>query len=98
VQGEKTVLVLPAIAVPVDPGADPRNVPAKKPPPPLERAVRQLRGRDPRFLQVSAEVRGGLVYVSGPATAAQEVFAFAQAVAELPGVERVVLVDKNHPD
>jgi hypothetical protein len=40
---------------------------------------------------VQTDIHGAWVYVRGPAPLAEEVFAFAQAIAELPGVERVIL-------
>ncbi len=58
----------------------------------LEQAVAALRRRDGRFRGLQAEVRRGLVYVRGGPSRTEDAFRFAQAVADLPGVERVIVL------
>jgi BON domain len=104
-RGGQYTLVLPAITIPTGPGSrgsqasEERGHPsaAPLPAPDLERGLGQLRQRYPQFRAVQTEVRGGLVFVGGAAAQCREVFQFAQLVAELPGVERVVLQSPPPP-
>jgi hypothetical protein len=71
----------------------PSRPPPAPPPPKDDLAVRveQLRYTDIRYRHVQAEVRGGVVVVRGPQASTEDVMRFAQAVAKLPGVERVAV-------
>lgn len=77
------------------PGDEP--APSRPPPAPtapkddLAARVEQLRYTDVRYRHVQAEVRGNLVILRGPQAASEELIRFAQAVAKLPGVERVTV-------
>jgi hypothetical protein len=57
----------------------------------LADAVERLRRGDDRFGQVRPEVRGRVILLRGGRPDRLDVMAFAQAVARLPGVERVVV-------
>jgi hypothetical protein len=64
------------------------------PTPPVEdvrQAVERLRQSDLRFQAIQVEVRADVVVVRGGRSRAEYVTAFAQAVAKLPGVARVVV-------
>jgi hypothetical protein len=71
--------VLPAIAVP-----------AAAPALPPDQAIARLQRGDPRFRDLRAEPRGGQVRLTGSAASWQDVYDLARALADLPGVERVV--------
>jgi osmotically-inducible protein OsmY len=96
---DKKTLVLPPITIPTPAGArqspaDPvrgDQTRARKTAGGLTEALGQLRKRNPQFRSVQTEIRGRLVYVRGTAGQSEQVSQFAQAIAELPGVERVVL-------
>jgi hypothetical protein len=87
---------LPSIAIPtprsVTPsdGAGPPAGPQIEEPVSPADAVRRL-GREPRFRDIEIEVRQGLVFLRAPAGHEDDLFALAQAAAELPGVERVII-------
>jgi hypothetical protein len=59
----------------------------------LSQAVEQVRQADPRFSRVEAEVRDRVVFLRGTVARGEDTMALAQALAQVPGVERVV-VDK----
>jgi hypothetical protein len=50
-----------------------------------------LRRSDKRYAPIQWEVRGRAVTLHGAAARSEDLMAFAQAVARLPGVERVIL-------
>ena len=54
-------------------------------------AIDRLRTADERFRPIAAELQGGVVIVHGGTARGETVMAFAQAISQLPGVERVVL-------
>lgn len=54
-------------------------------------AIDQLRRTDPRFRPIVARAEGGTVYLQGGNATGEDVMAFAQAISQLPGVERVVV-------
>jgi hypothetical protein len=70
------------------PAAPPRATPA--PPSPAE-AVETLRQSERRFRHIRAEVQGGAVFVHPGDTPREDVMAFYQVLARVPGVERVVV-------
>jgi hypothetical protein len=84
---------LPAAAT-QPPAPDHKEAPAAAPPPPrkedLAAALLRVRGSDPRFRTLRAELRGATVVISGSDERAGEVMAMARVVSRLPGVERVV--------
>jgi hypothetical protein len=80
--------LLPPVAAPAAP---PRADPA--PPSPAE-VVEALRNSERRFRRIRAEVRGGTVFLHPGDTPREDVMAFYQALAQVPGIERVVI--KNH--
>jgi hypothetical protein len=53
--------------------------------------VARLRRSNERFRLIQTERKGGVVVVRGGETPGEDVMAFARALANLPGVERVVL-------
>jgi hypothetical protein len=61
--------------------------------PSLAQAVEQVRRGDPRFSHLEAEVRERVVLLRGTVAHGEDTMALAQALAKVPGVERVV-VDK----
>lgn len=75
----------PAVTTPKEPAATPPPRQGN-----LTDAVQRVRGGDPRFRTLRAEVRGGTVIISGDEERADAVMAMAQVVSRLPGVERVV--------
>ncbi len=79
------VALLPPVAAPAAP---PRAAPA--PPSPAE-AVEALRQADRRFRRLRAEVSGGTVSLYPAGTPQEDVMAFYQLLARVPGVERVVI-------
>jgi hypothetical protein len=70
------------------PPATPRMAPA--PPTPAE-AIEALRLSERRFRRIRAEVRGGTVLLHPADTPREDVMAFYQLLAQVPGVERVVV-------
>jgi hypothetical protein len=56
----------------------------------LEREIERLRQSGERFSRIDVEVRDRIVYVRGGDDAR---FAFAELIARLPHVERVIVVD-----
>lgn len=67
------------------------TTPVKAEPDDLERAIARLQQGNDRLRGIKTEVRGGAVYLRGNTRDWQELQAFARQIAELPGVERVVL-------
>jgi len=59
----------------------------------LALAVERVRQSDWRFLNVRAEVRGGVIRLRGTVAHGEDLMALAQAISRLPGVERVIVVD-----
>ncbi|MFN4260236.1 MAG: BON domain-containing protein [Gemmataceae bacterium] len=57
----------------------------------LEAAVEQLRLRDQRFRGIQPEIDGGIVFLRGNVQSWEHLHELARAVAQLPGVERVIL-------
>jgi osmotically-inducible protein OsmY len=57
----------------------------------LAQAVEQVRRADPRFSRLEAEVRDKVVLLRGTVTQGEDTMALAQALARVPGVERVVV-------
>jgi hypothetical protein len=94
---EKAVAVVtPPLAVPVAQTAPVPISPVARPVAvretvDLASAVEKLRQRDPRYLGLRVEVRGGVVRLSGSAGQAQDVMELATAVSLLPGVKRVLV-------
>jgi hypothetical protein len=77
----------PADAPPQEPAV---AAPAPPRPEDLTVAVRRVRGSDPRFRTLRAEVRGSTVTVSADEDRSAEAMALARLISRLPGVERVV--------
>jgi hypothetical protein len=75
-------LMAPVTAAPVAP---PRAAPS-----PAE-AVEALRQSERRFRRIRAEVQGGAVFLHPGDTPREDVMAFYQVLARVPGVERVVV-------
>jgi hypothetical protein len=82
-------LLAPVVAPP--PAAAPTRPSAPAAPPSLATTVERLRDTDKRFSRVPVEVQGTAVYVGGGDAPAENVMAFARAVATIGGVERVVI-------
>jgi hypothetical protein len=84
---------LPATAT-QPPAPNRKETPAAPPAPPrkedLAAALLRVRGSDPRFRTLRAELRGATVIISGNDERAGDVMAMARVVSRLPGVERVV--------
>lgn len=83
----------PQPAPEVKPSPQPAFAPVDPPPAPPKPAseLDELR-RDPRFAGLKLELADGVAVISGRATGGSErVWALAQAVRKLPGVERVVV-------
>jgi hyperosmotically inducible periplasmic protein len=59
----------------------------------LALAIERVRQSDGRFLNVRAELQGGVVRLRGTVTRGEDLMALAQAISRLPGVERVVVID-----
>jgi hypothetical protein len=59
--------------------------------PSLEQAIDRLRGQEPRFAGLRAEVRGSQVRLSGTVCQLQDAYDLAAAISRLPGVDRVTL-------
>jgi hypothetical protein len=88
---------------PVVPGSSPTPTPANSPstwrpaqsaaaaPAPLAQAVEQVRQADPRFTHLEADVRDRVVFLRGTVAHGEDTMALAQALARVPGVERVVV-------
>jgi hypothetical protein len=57
----------------------------------LDQAILVIREGDSRFTRLHHELRGREVYLSGAVASWSDLMALAQAIARLPGVERVVL-------
>jgi hypothetical protein len=68
--------------------APPRAAPA---PPSTAEAVEALRQSERRFRRIRAEVQGGAVFLHPGETPREDVMAFYQVLARVPGVERVVV-------
>jgi hypothetical protein len=64
---------------------------APTPPAVLISTIDRLRLADPRFRQVRADVQDGVVHLGGTVARWEDLLELAQAVARLPGVERVIL-------
>ena len=95
------VSLLPPVPVTSLPPSHPIDPPAILLPPAtpaspasLNSAVEQLRSGDRRFQQVLAEVRQGIVYLSGTVWRMEDMRELAQLVSRLPGVAGVVI---DHP-
>lgn len=56
-----------------------------------KQAVEELCRSSPRYRHVRAEIAGGVVKLHGVVVRGEDIFALAQAVGKLPGVERVVV-------
>lgn len=78
--------LLPPIAV-----ASPR--PAAATSSDLIGAIHRLQQAEPRFQRVQIDVQGGIVRLGGIVDRWEDMFELAQAVARLPGVDRVILQD-----
>jgi hypothetical protein len=63
----------------------------------LAMAVAQIRLADDRFRLKRTEVKEGIVVLRGTVARWEDLFEMAQAVAQLPGVERVLLKDVHTP-
>jgi BON domain len=70
------------------PAAPPRAAPAPLAP---AEVVEALRLSERRFRRIRAEVRGGTVFLHPADTPREDVMAFYQVLAHVPGVERVVV-------
>jgi hypothetical protein len=64
----------------------------------LQSVVEQLRGSDPRFHDVQADVIGGTVRLRGVVARAEDGMELAAKIARLPGVERVILREVRSTD
>jgi osmotically-inducible protein OsmY len=60
-------------------------------------AIDRLQKADIRFLQVQIDVKNGIVRLGGIVNRWEDMFELAQAIARLPGVERVILQDVHTP-
>jgi hypothetical protein len=80
----------PAAPPPQEPATAPATTPAAPRKEDLAAAVRRVRGGDPRFRTLRAEVRGSTVTVSAEEERSGDAMALAQLISRLPGVERVV--------
>ena len=86
------VALLPPVAVPESRGAAVSTVSASKSISELVvRGIDRLRQADQRFRAIGVEVRDGAVTLRSGTALGEHVMAFAQAIARLPGVERVVV-------
>jgi hypothetical protein len=88
------VLTTPPIAVPVAPRAPNQPSPPARPVG-LATEVERLRCSDATYQAVSFELQGGIVRLRGSPRQAAAVMRLAAAVAQLPGVERVVVEGIN---
>lgn len=76
---------IPPPAVPVAPGQD------------VEAALDAVRNSEVRFARLTAEVKAGVVTVSGAAADAADAWEFVAKVRKVPGVDRVVLARIDLP-
>jgi hypothetical protein len=95
--------VLPAIAIPTAPSRR-SSMPATrvqrtlvgKPAPGTEEAIKDLMRLNQEFDGIRVKVHGKLVYIfRKPASAADSVFRLAEAVSEIPGVDRVIVKEED---
>lgn len=89
-------LLMPRIDIP--PGQtktvsafEPAFDPKPAPPQPLIAVLENLRRSNERFQGIHFEVQQGEVHLFGKSASSEEVFNFAQLVAHLPGVQRVIV-------
>ena len=59
----------------------------------LAKSVETLQLKEARFKRIKPEVRGAVVYLRGDVFRWDHLYELARAIANLPGVERVVLQD-----
>jgi osmotically-inducible protein OsmY len=57
----------------------------------LTEMIGQLQRNDRRYQSIEVLVRGGLVFLTGPADHSDEIFHFAQAITDLPGLDQVIV-------
>jgi hypothetical protein len=97
--GDTPVPLMPAIAIPLrqpvadqaPPAAMLAPMRATDQPLALAQAIERLRQSDERYRGVRPEVSGGIVHLRGTVANPQDLFALAKAIAQLPGVQRVIL-------
>jgi hypothetical protein len=92
---ERPVAILPPIAVPIPQVA--ASAPAShktQAPTDLGNSFAAIR-QQCRTQGLTLEVRDAVVYISGPKSRSDHVFALAQVVAEMPGVERVIVLNQS---
>lgn len=58
-------------------------------------AIDRLRREDARFRQVRTELHGSSVHILSGKASGEQVMAFAQVIARLPGVERVIITPQR---
>jgi hypothetical protein len=92
---DSPVALLPPIAVPMPQASTPAPTAHEtRGPTDLEKALAALR-RQFRTQGLTLEIRDAVVYISGPTSRSDDLFALAQVIAELPGVKRVLV--RNQP-
>ncbi len=97
-------LLMPPIAVPRGPDLSltppptitvssfgPAPKPMSAPMPPLVEAIERMGKESERFHGIRFEVQGGIVHLWGSAATSGDIFTWAQQIAHIPGVERVVI-------
>jgi hypothetical protein len=87
---DQGLFVLPPMVVPMNP-AEAESAPGLPLASPLSEQVLKLKAKDKRFQAMSVWVEGGRVYLSGSASQWSDVHALAKAIAQLPGVENVII-------
>lgn len=95
-----TLLAPEAVLAPSRP-AEPATLTGNTRPPTsataIASAIDRLRARDPRFRPIRTEVQGTTVRILTGDAAGDNVMAFAQAIARLPGVQRVAVSNTTSP-
>lgn len=76
---------IPPPAVPVAPGQD------------VDSAIDAVRKGEPRFANLTVQIRSGTVTVAGSAAGAEDAWDFIAKVRKVPGVDRVVLGRMDAP-
>jgi hypothetical protein len=98
----EAVAVMPPLVVSfrpnltTDPPANPRPVIGKAAGD-LGKTLQQMRMKEERFRQIQPEIKGGVIQLSGTVPRLEDMMEFAQAVARVPGVERVLLGEYRTP-
>src|SRR5262249_39477250 len=63
----------------------------------LAAAIQKIRDSDRRFQEMLPDVVGGVVSLRGMSQSWEDIFDFAERIAHVPGVERVILQDVRTP-